>query len=166
MSTSSLRNSWVPYTGLRLLRRLYVGEKNPVIYSFLTMSLCEAGDLSSERISQTSREADIEWDKTVCFMDKTRVTDNDLSKKMRTWSGYSNLRNMTVDELPKLPHSRNVMAKPPQILQNHSRRSIVRDKFQEFLHKLSSTPFVEYTQDSLVTKLEDLNTTSYSNVTE
>jgi hypothetical protein len=151
------KKSWIPYTGLKIQRDFVVKDKSPPLLKFVTMSHCQRGDVNTERVTSTETEADVDWDKPVCFLDQKNIV-NDKASQLRNWMAFDRFRNLTFGDLPKLPHARNILAKPPQILQLRA----VSDGLEISLRKIP----IDKSQDPLATELEDLDVISSKYMTQ
>jgi hypothetical protein len=149
--------SWIPYTGLKIQRDFIVKDRSPPLLKFVTMSHCQRGDVDTERVTRTEPETDVDWGKPVCFLDQKKIVDDKVSQ-LKNWRTFNRFRNLTFGDLPKLPHARNILAKPPQILQPRA----MRDGHENSLRKIP----IDNSQNSLATELEDLNVISSKDITQ
>lgn len=157
-SATKKSTSWIPYTGLKLLREVVFRDDS--VRRYMSSSQCDKGELEAQTISGTGDEADVAWGMPMCFFSERRIVVDDPKKHMKP-----RYRNISLSDLPKLPHSRNPLAKPPQVLSLEPRS--LSDKLQDLLEQLSRDgQLVEHTQGSLVSKLQDLKVISYNNLTQ
>lgn len=156
-------SSWIAYSGFKINRQYVVKDLKPPMLHFVSLSHCNKGELDYERLTRTGRETDIEWNKPVCMLLSGELknlynsqTNEDIEKAAGT--------RLKLSEVPHKPHSIDFSNNLNH--SNHSKRSSkIKQTFNEFLRKISSKlRFIEYTDDSLVTNLQDLNPVSYKDI--
>jgi len=171
MICDSSGTSWIPFTGFKIHRHYVVKDLKPPMLHFISLSHCNHGELSYERLARTGRETDVEWDKPFCML-----STETLAKKFQGSKNLAipvekndvNAHMLNIDEVSKKPHSIALEHMKPSEIHNTIKSSSTNIKrtFNDFLRKISSKlKFIEYTDDSLVTELESLNFISYQNVT-
>ena len=154
--------SWIPYSGFKINRQYVVKDLKPPMLHFVSLSHCHQGELDYERLIRTGRETDIEWDKPICMFtsDKLKKLYNTQTKdKSSDDKNDKNANIRLVTDVPQKPHSIDLSHLKPSRVQ---KRSKLKQGFNEFLRKISSKlRFIEYTDDSLVTNLQNLSPLSY-----
>lgn len=151
----------VPYTGFKIHRQYVVKNLKPPMLHFVSLSHCTNGRVDYERLSRTGKETDIEWDKPVCLL---FPTDEQMKKQVNN-TIISKLNNFDLTKVNEIINNPVDSAKYLIKNQKSKLRKKVKQSFNDFIRKISSKArFIEYTDDSLSTKLEDLTSFNYSNL--
>lgn len=155
--------SWIPYTGFKIHRQYVLKDFKPPMLHFVSLSHCGQGNLDYERLTRTGRETDIEWDKPICILSPDKINELyksnvDSAKIPSDETNTKTSKLLRLEDVPKRPHRISLS----HIKSKISKRSVFKHNFNEFLRKISSKLwFIEYTDDSLVTNLEDLSPLTY-----